>query len=239
MLLYLAKKDKNKILQKTNLIVDTKLKEEPNIFKINLDPKEFLESSLHELLQSNALFKSNYIVILNDIFEDENAKEFFFDFLDDIASVKHLFILQDSKCYLSEKELKLLKDKSFKYEIDCPKNSIQSSKNVFSIADVFLFENKKDFWLEFLELSKEFDAEQLYGILSWVFKNIFLFEENPKNLKPYLAKKYEKALKINDKKKLKSAYLDFLNLPSRARSLNLSLKDELEKWILSLNIKNN
>ncbi len=239
MLLYLADKNKSKIIEKTKIILESKLKQEPNLFKLSLNAKEFEDNSLQELLQSNALFKANYIVVLNDIFEEKDAKDKFFNFLDELAISAHLFILQDSFCALSEKELELLKKKSFKADINCSKRSMKPDKNAFYLADAFLLKNKKDFWLEFLKLSEDFDAEQLYGILNWAFKNIFLFENKPSSLKPYLAKKYARIFQINDKEKLRRAYLDFLDLPSRARKAKLNLKDELEKWILSLNIKNN
>ncbi len=238
MLISITNADNSMASKEARKIIASKTKEGANILFLEFDANLFLRESVDELTNSNALFQRKYIVLFNNILENKEASEKFFENIELLTKSEHLFILQNNKCDLKKSEFDLLQKNAFKNTVSCPKAKNEST-NAFELADAVLFLNKKDLWIIWRNLSSEFEAENLYGIINWAFKNIFLFKENSKNLKPFLQKKIEKALRINDFDKISSSYEEFLNLPQAARTTNTTLKNAMEKWILSLNIKKN
>ncbi len=207
------------------------------LYSLSLNSETFKEQALDELLNSSALFQSEYLVFLNNILEDPEAKDIFFDNIEAFEKAPHLFILATGN--LDRDSLSKVKKHSFKYqELSSPSEDFTQKGNInFKLLDAILDFDKKRAWLLLLQSLEESEPELLYGSLAWMFKNIKLSAVQSGKLKPFIKRKYENFLKKADKKKLEQAYRDFLLLPTVSRKRSVKLDLLMEKWILTLNIK--
>ncbi len=218
-------------------LFESKKSAKDGLFSLILNSETFKEQALDELLNSSALFQSEYLVFLNNILEDAEAKDIFFDNIEAFKKAPHLFILATGK--LDKDSLGKVKKHSFKYqELSSQEANFTQKGNInFKLLDAILDFDKKRTWLLFLQSLEESEVELLYGSLAWMFKNIKLSATKGGKLKPFIKRKYENFLKKADEKKLDKAYKNFLFLPTVSRRRSVKLDLLMEKWILTLNIK--
>jgi hypothetical protein len=219
--------------------IDSLLKKHEEALLIKISGEEFADYPLDELLNSNALFKDKYIVVLNGIFANTQNKEKFLDNIKEFKNSKHIFFLVDKQ--IDKKTTATLKKNSEKY---IEKNSLAAKKkdfNIFLLPDALLEQNRVALWKLYREATMHFDINEIYGVLWWAIKNLKLLTDaqdaKSVNMKDFVFNKNKRALQKMDKEALSKASLDFISLPYKSRERNIRLDILIEKWILSLNFK--
>jgi len=131
------------------------------------------------LAKSASLFAPRQLIILENILENPETKDFILDKLDDLKNSENVFV------FLEKKVIKDIVNKFNKYseevkEFTLPKGR-EEKANVFAITYPLEKRDKKNMWLEFQKL-KETDTspEALSGILFWKIKDMLL-KGNSKN----------------------------------------------------------
>ena len=203
-------------------------KKKPDALLLKLDADKFKEAQINELVESQTLFVRKYIVSFSGIFQDSDAKEAFFEFLDEFKKAEHLFVLADSPDALSKQELSKLQSASFEFKLQ-EANLKQSAQkaNIFKLSDAFLSLNKAELWRIYSELKRDFEAEELYSNLLWTLKNLkAVLAQNgnkPSKMSPFVFKKAQMSIKQIDRQALSVAFEEFVDLPRKATVKNISL----------------
>ncbi len=206
--------DVNIVREKANNLVQGLLNKKPNAEVVRVSEENFNTISINGLLATQGLFKSNYIIYLDNL--NEEYKKWNKDEYKNMQQSEHICILVAEK--LSPVVLKVLKENSAslsEYKI----NKIKSQYNIFNIANALKNRDKKRLWLEFIKVkSNNTLGESIVGILFWAVKDMLL------------KKQYNKW----SESELKKISIILANLPHEARINRVDTNNALEYWILNL-----
>lgn len=131
------------------------------------------------MAKSNSLFEAKQLVILENILENPEAKEFILKKLDDLKESSNVFL------FLEKKALKDIVTKFGKYAQEAKDFALPKSKenkaDVFAITYPLERRDKKNMWLEYQKLQgTDTSPEALSGILFWKIKSMLLAGRNAK-----------------------------------------------------------
>ncbi len=206
--------DINTVRKKANNLVQGLLNKQPDAEVVRVTEEIINTVSINNLLATQGLFKSNYIIYLDNL--NEEYKSWKEEEYKNMQKSEHICILIADR--LSAGVLKVIKENSanaVEYKI----NKTKSQYNIFNIADAFKNRDKKRLWLEFIGAkSNNTLGESIVGILFWAIKDLLL------------KKQYNKWSE-NELKKLSTS---LANLPHQARLDRVETNNALEYWILSL-----
>jgi len=239
MIYFLYGNDKFALRKKMHSILDTLCKKRPDaeIFKINTENFEY--AKFEELIFSQGLFDSKYIVVADNVFEDKNIKDFIIEKLDKMKESQNVFVCLDGK--VDAKSLKEIEKYSEKAQEFSLKEDFSYKKNfnIFGVTDGILEKNKKRLWVDYLKILKqEIPAEELHGIMFWQVKNMSIVSkvnsQKESGLTPY---QYKNALSGSRKYKddeINKMMSDLVLMTHKVRSGEGDLDIMIEKWILGL-----
>ena len=131
------------------------------------------KDKFENLAKSNSLFEEKQIIILENVLENMEVKDFIFGKLDELKESENVFI------FLEKKAPKDIVAKFGKYakevkEFALPKGK-ENKADVFAITYPFERRDKKNTWLEFQKLKgADITPEALSGILFWKIKSMIL-----------------------------------------------------------------
>ncbi len=208
---------------------------EAELFKITTE--NWSEGQFDELLISRGLFENKYTVVLDNLFERKDIKEYILDRLENLAESEQIFLGLESKVDAAtvkkiEKSAKQVQEFS---KIENKKEDI----NIFSIANGLVEKDKKRLWVSYIDLlSRGAVAEEIHGILFWQVKNMILAgkadSQKETGLSPYA---YKSALTGTRKYKIEELVGmsgDLVDMTHRVRSGEGELEIMIEKWVLSM-----
>ncbi len=229
--------DKNIALERAKSLRDTLLQKNPDALSMTYSEDNFGDDILAELWQSQALFKNNYLVFLNNVLSSSNERE---DYLEKMTSSENLFIAAESA--LSNDFLQEASKLGATVKKYVGKNIAKDDASVsaFRFTDAILSQDIKTAWILYLDLLKTNEVEKIYGSIWWALKNLLQVAHSNKNnikMKAFVYDKNKKFLKNIDIDRFKSSVKEFVFLDEFAYSRGLDMKDALERWILSLNFK--
>lgn len=237
MIYFLYGNDKFASRKKMHSILDTLCKKRPDaeIFKINTENFDY--AKFEELIFSQGLFDSKYIVVTDNLFEDKNIKDFFIQNLSVIKESLNVFVSLENK--VDAKSLKDIEKYSEKIQEFSTKEENKKFFNVFGIADGILDKDKKRLWVDYLKIIKEgIPVEELHGIIFWQVKNMAIVSkvdsQKESGLTPY---QYKNALSGSRKYKdneISKMMSDLVSMTHKVRSGEGDLDIMVEKWILGL-----
>ena len=239
--------DTHKSRTKLHEMLEILSKKRPNseIFKITSE--NWSEDKLLELFSSKGLFDQKYIVVLDNLFEKKEIKEFILEHMDEMKLSEHPFLILDGKVdtvSLKKIEKTAQKIQEFEKSENYPPShgygGVKKEYNaIFKITDGLLLKDKKKLWIDYTDLiSQGVVAEEIHGLLFWQVKNMILAErsdsQNETGLTPF---QYKNALtgsrKYKDSELVKMSG-DLVEMTSRVRAGEGDLNIMLEKWILCL-----
>jgi hypothetical protein len=131
------------------------------------------KGQFENLAKSSSLFEAKQLIILENVLDNPEAKDFIFEKLADLKDSDNVFI------FLEKKALKDTVNRFAKYseemkEFALPKGAAEKA-NVFAITYPLERRDKKNMWLEFQKLQRtETSPEALSGILFWKIKSMIL-----------------------------------------------------------------
>lgn len=237
MLYLLYGTDTHKSRAKLHELLDLAKKKRPNAELFKLTSENWSEATLEELIVFQGLFEQKYTVVLDNLFEKKEIKDFVFERLDGLKNSDQIFLILESSMDVAS--LKKFEKFSEKTQEFVKKESPKSSFNIFSITDGLLQKDKKKLWISYIDAIKKGSAsEEIHGIFFWQVKNMILAsrakDQGETGLSPFV---YKNALsggrnyKLEELQSMSNALVDMTH---RVRTGKGDLDVMLEKWVLML-----
>lgn len=197
------------------------------------------EYDFDELTQAQALFKNEYIVVLDMLLQEAGGEEVVLNNLEKIVAAPHPFFILEGKLTAPLKR-KFEKHAEQTHEFTAAKKAEKDTFNTFTLTDALGERDVKKLWTLFREAKQHsVSDEEIHGILFWMLKSLVLVMSAQTaadaGMKPYpfnKAKGFAKNFGNTDE--LKALLMQFALMPQHARRRGTLLEIELERFILSL-----
>ncbi len=199
------------------------------------------ESNIEELASSSGLFAAKNAIVLENILENKEARNFIFEKIELLKDSGNIFVFLEVK---APKELLSVLEKEAESIMSFEPEEVAVGGrefNIFSLADAFGKRDKKEAWIIFQKaLSAEVAAEEMQGILFWQIKSMILSKDKKADeasmketgLNPYVFKKSAAYSKNFTDRELKNLSSGITALYHDAHRGLLDLNIGLEKFIL-------
>ena len=200
MIYLLHGEDTEKARTKAHELVDSLRAKKPDASFFKIEAAQFSAEKLDELINSQGLFESKYIVLLDRVFENKEAKEQLIGSRKELAESPHIFILLEGKVDKAAlTKLEKVAAKAQVFEVGGAGGSSGgfgggaggkgrqfavgetggqfsiSEFNIFSLGDAFGRRDKKELWFLFSKAAlRNIPAEEIPGILFWAWKSMAL-----------------------------------------------------------------
>lgn len=209
----------------------------PNSEVFKLTEENWNESQFDELVSSQGLFDQKYIVILDFLFSNKEAKEFVLDKLKSMQDAEHWFLILDGKVDVAT--VKKIEKASYKTQEFEKAEKKKPAPIIFSITDKLLNKDKKGLWVSFLDLTRRgIPAEEIHGVFFWAVKNMLIAgkvqSQKESGLAPF---SYSQALSGGRNYKsveLQNMSSQLIQMTHRVRRGEGELPVMMEKWILEM-----
>ena len=236
MIYFLYGTDTHKARKKLHelLVQAGKKRPEAELFKITTE--NWSEGQFDELLVSQGLFEQKYTVVLDNLFEKKEIKDYVLERIEEVAKSEQIFLILEGK--VDAPSLKKIE----KYSKQCQEFSkIETEKkggNIFTITDGLLQKDKKRLWISYIDfLNKGFGPEEIHGIFFWQVKNMPLATRSPSQtetgLSPFVYKNALGGARKYKTEELTIMSSQLVDMTHKVRQGKGEMEIMLEKWILS------
>ncbi len=217
MLYFFYGTDIDKARSKSHDLTNSLRKKKPDASFFTLNSENFNNNTLQEYIGSQGLFSNKYIIFLDRICENKEAKEKFLESIKQIYESENIFVLLEGK--LDKATATKIEKKSEKFlKFDLLEKAPKKEFNAFGLADAYANRNKKDAWILYRQAINNGEApEALHGMIFWKIKTILLSGVNS----------YWK------KEELIFALEKLIDIYHEARRGQVELENSLEIFILS------
>ena len=237
MLYLLHGTDFKKSREKLHLLIEALLKKESSASQFRIDDENFSEDLLEEMISSQTLFGSRYIVVCDKLFADKEVGEIVLKELKNISKSQNIFIFIEeglTKTILSRFDKWAEKIQEFKLK----EIKKEEKFNIFSITDAFGSRDRKQTWVLYRRaLNAGVSSEEIHGILFWQIKNLLMVKDEKDTatleLNPFVLRKslgFVEKFRRNELIKLSK---ELVEIPNDSRRGLIDFDISLEKFILS------
>ncbi|MDO8591253.1 MAG: hypothetical protein Q7R65_04760 [bacterium] len=238
MLFFLHGTDTDKAREKAHEMLASLHKKKPEAELFRLDADNWDEIRLDELVGAQGLFERKFIVFVNRLFDNKEAKEVLLKKLPAIAESENVFIFLDGKV-----------DKATLVEITEVAEKVQlfekteakkpQSFNIFSLADAFGERDRKALWVIYQKaVRNDASPEELSGILFWQIKNLMLARESASaseaSLNPFVfgkSKRYSRNFSLDE---LAVLALELVTLYHSSHRGQVDFEAGIERFVLKV-----
>jgi DNA polymerase III delta subunit len=234
MIYFLYGTDTHKARKKLHELLDLAQKKRPGAELFKITTENWSEGGLEELINSQGLFEKKYTVVLDNLFEKKEVKEFVLDKIEDLQKSEQIFLILEGG--VTADVLKKFEKYSEKVQ-NFEKLEKKERFNIFGVTDGLLQKDKKKLWISYLNaLSNGAEEEELHGIFFWQVKNMILVSkassQNETGLAPFPYKNALSGSRNYKTDELKQMSSDLVEMTHRVRTGEGDLDIMLEKWIL-------
>jgi len=214
MLYILHGKDKESLKKKSKSLVSGLQKKRPDAEVFTLTSETFGEGKFNELLSSQGLFSTRYIVVLSNVFENSEAREIILKEAKKLKESENIVILIEQSFKKADEK------KLFKYAEDVQEfvSKVEKKKEEykpFGLTDALGKRDKKALWTQFHEaLMNNQPAEQVFSVLFWQIKSMIVASKTKSakeaDMKPFVynkSKSFAKNYSEDELLKLSSSFL--------------------------------
>lgn len=236
MIYFLYGTDTHKARKKLHELLNLAKEKRPGaeLFKINTE--NWSESQLDELAVSQGLFEKKYTIVLDNLFEKKEIKDYVVERLESLANSEQIFLILEGK--IDAPTLKKIESKAKQVQEFIKSEIKKESSNIFSITENLVEKDKKHLWISYIDfIRKGVPVEEIHGIFFWQVKNMILASRaensNDTGLSPFVYKNSlngSKKYKIEELKEMSEKLVDMTHF---VRSGKGELEVMLEKWILA------
>ena len=232
-------KDVDTARTKVQVTVANMLAKSPDALYFRITNDDLGGYNFDELTGSQALFKNEYVVVLDTLFSTKEGEEIVLHNLAKIAEAPHPFFVLDAALTAPIKK-KLEKHAIKVHEFKEANTKKESKFNTFSLTDALGERDVKKLWSLFREAKKSgVSDEEIHGTLFWMLKSIVLAARaktaDEAGMKPYPFNKAKNSLKNFSSIEVIEGHVRTLALlPQQARRTGVALEIELERFILTL-----
>ncbi len=230
--------DREKIVEKTNGIIETLRLKKPDSAFVRIDAENLAGLNIDEYVGGQGLFENKFIVLLDGVLFHKESDLSGASELKKIAESKNIFIVREGD--LSAKDLTKIEKHSEKtQELSKEKSAKKDEFNVFSLTEKILNRDNIGAWMLYREaLERGSEPEQLSGIIFWQFKALALAEScntaGESGLNPFVFSKSKNALKKWPAKDIKNKLTELLMNYHESRKEGVELSLALENFILKI-----
>lgn len=171
-MLYVIHGDRKISFDKSIKMIDVLLKKQPDASYIKLDPDNYSDEKVKELIDGQSLFAPKAIILISGIFT-EIKSEFINKNLKSISESENVFVFSDGK--LDSKTLTKLEKWATKIqESKIVFKKTAEKNNIFEITNYLGRRDKKGLWIKYQEFVEKYSAKEIINILWWQLKNIYI-----------------------------------------------------------------
>lgn len=247
MIYLLHGEDTEKARAKAHELVDTLRTKKPDASFFKIEAAQFSAEKLDELINSQGLFESKYIVLLDRVFENKEAKEQLLDSRKELAESPHIFIFLEGK--IDKASLTKLEKVAAKAQVFEMKNGGVGGMaektfsvgefNTFALGDAFGRRDKKELWFLYSKAAlRNIPAEEIHGILFWAWKSMALAaaskDAGEAGLNPYVFQKSSAFAKNFTKDELATMGARLIRMSHDAHRGKVDFDIELERFVLGV-----
>ncbi len=235
MLYFLYGTDTHKARKKLHDLLDLAQKKRPGAEIHKMTTESWDESQFDELLVSQGLFEQKYTVVLDNLFEKKESKQYILDRLPEMKESEQIFLMLENA--VDSTSLKKIESSAKQVQEFVKAESKKLPYNVFTIADGLLQKDKKMLWISYIDfLSKGTAAEEIHGIFFWQVKNMILANRAKSSLEtglsPFVYKKALTGTRNYKTEELSQMSSELVMMTHKVRQGEGDMDIMLEKWIL-------
>lgn len=235
-MLYTIYGDRKISFDKSIKMIEALLKKQPDANYLKLDPDNYSDEKIKEIINSKTLFAPKSIILVSGVFT-EIKSDFINKNLKAISESENVFVFSEGK--LDSKTVKKLEKYSAKVVENKPfKNRELEKNNIFEITNYFGKRDKKGLWIKYQEFVEKYSAKEIVNILWWQLKNIYI-AKNAKNAKEggLASYAYSTSLAFSknySNKELDNLIKDFLEIQLESSNSEEYIREKLEVLIFGL-----
>jgi DNA polymerase III delta subunit len=221
------------------MLVESLRAKKPDASFFEMDGDNFSVNGLEELIVSMGLFEQKYIIALDNIFQNKEAKEFILKRIKEIGLSENIFIFLEGE--LDKKTVTKIEKHSEKVQefIKSIQNKKQKDFNIFSLTDAICRRDRKKAWVLFQQAVAEgVSPENIHGTIFWGIKSILLATSAKRakeaGLSPFVFSKsilFSKNFKEGELENISSRLVSVYH---ESRRGGMELSAALEIFILSI-----
>ncbi len=204
----------SKSIEKAHALIDSLRTKRPDAFYVKIESDGWRNMIIEEHLGGQGLFSNKYIIFLDRVTENSEAKEILASFVPAMQESANIFIV--SECKINA-ELKKTFDKNadkvvISDEAKVPfvygkSSASKNDFNIFTLADAVGGREKMKAWMIYREAIKNgLEAESILGTLFWQVKSMIIATNSKSavdaGLKPFVYEKSKKHAKNYSKEEL-------------------------------------
>jgi len=238
MIYLLYGEDTVKARGKMYALVDSLRAKKPDASLFKMDSEHFGSAQLEEFILGAGLFEQKYIVVLDNVFEDKEAKEIIIKKVKDIGTSENIFIILENK--LDKKTVTKIEKNANKIQEFTEKKSVKKEEfNVFALSDAIGRRDRKKAWVLFQQaVAGGLAAENIHGTIFWAVKSILLASgaktAKEAGLNPFVFSKSVSFAKNFEDEELKNISSRLVSIYHDAHRGGTELGVALELFILSV-----
>ncbi|MFZ2522040.1 MAG: hypothetical protein WAX44_01785 [Minisyncoccia bacterium] len=237
MLYLIHGKDTIRARKKLHELLDFAKKKRPEAELFKITTENWSDVQLEELLVSQGLFDPKYTVVLDNLFEKKEIKEFVLGkFLEMSESEQLFFMLEGVVDATSLKKIEKHAKQVQKFDL---REDERGEYNIFSITSGLLERDRKKLWISYLDsIEKGSAPEEIHGIFFWQIKNMILASrsqsQTESGLSPFVYKNALSGTRKYKTEELVKMSGDLVDMTHRVRTGKGEMEVMLESWVLGI-----
>lgn len=236
-MIYFLYGDSNKIFVKSNDLINTIIKKNPEATFFKIDSENFDDFNINEMISGRSLFTGKQIIYFKRVFENSTISDFLLKRIKDIANSKNIFIVAEEK--LSKPIFNKIEKNSEKVQnFEKKEKILKKENNIFDMANALGNRDTKKLWIMYQEKIKTVRPEEIHGIFWWQIKSILSAiksnSAHDSGLKPFVFQKAKTYANKYSEKELNKISNDLIHIVHESRRSGPSLELSLERFILSI-----
>lgn len=230
--------DTIKAREKARSLIASLTKKKPDATLIKLDADNFTAGQFEESLVGQGLFERTLIVYGDELLQNGEAERFIVHHLTALKETANIVILLEKE--IAVPLLLDLKGYAEKCQVfEKPSSKWAANFNIFSLSDAFGSRDRKALWTRYATaLRRNISPEEMYHVLFWQLKNIFLVAETSSaaeaGLAPFVwstARRFRTNFSAEELRTFSSALIALYHDARRGTS---DLDRALERFILTV-----
>ncbi|MEX1028365.1 MAG: hypothetical protein WD049_10250 [Candidatus Paceibacterota bacterium] len=215
-------------------------KKRPNAELFKLEAGDITPGRLEELCGGQGLFDQKFIVVIDQVLDDPEARETLSAFARSLGESENVFILVENAILKTTlKKFEKHAEKVEEFSAVNEKGSVKKEVNNFAIADALGRRDRKALWVEYHKLLRAHKVpEEINGTLFWQLKAIAIARQaasaKEARMKEFPYKKARGFANNYSEEELYALLSDLVERYHRARRGEGTLETQLEQFVLGV-----
>ncbi len=229
--------DTHKARKKLHELLDIAQKKRPGAEIFKITSENWSDAQFDELLVARGLFEQKYTVVLDNIFEKKDYKDYVLERLDGMQESEQIFLMLESS--VDSPSLKKIEKNAKQVQEFVKAENKKFLPSIFTVADGLLQKDKKSLWISYIDfINKGTAPEEIHGIFFWQVKNMILTSRatssNDTGLSPFVYKNALTGARKYKTEELTKMSGELMDMTHRVRQGEGEMEVMLEKWVLGL-----